>query len=131
LRDDPTVDQHRAVVDQCLHRRARPAGQEGERPVDPITVECRRHGDGPVDHDTGAAFGASNVRTINTMAPTVMHESATLNTGHQPTATKSTTWPRRKPGERAMRSPRLPSAPPSTNTNPMSVARSVAWRSER
>ena len=32
------------------------------------------------------------------MAPTVTHESATLNTGHHPTATKSTTWPRRNPG---------------------------------
>ena len=28
-----------------------------------------------------------------------MHESAKLNTGNQPTATKSTTWPRRNPGD--------------------------------
>ena len=39
------------------------------------------------------------MRTISTIAPIVTHESATLNTGHQPTATKSTTCPRRNPGD--------------------------------
>src|SRR4051812_8540731 len=125
LRYDAAVDQYRACVDQLLNGRARPARQERDCPVDPIAVERRRDRERSVDHRAGAA-GANSVRTMSTIAPTVMHESAKLKTGHHPTATKSTTWPRRKPGDRARRSARLPSAPPRTSTSPINVQRSVA-----
>src|SRR5947209_10313726 len=46
------------------------------------------------------------------MAPPTTDGSATLNTGHQPTDKKSTTWPRSGPGARKKRSTRLPIAPP-------------------
>ena len=41
-----------------------------------------------------------NAAMISRMAPIVMHESATLKVGNDPTWTKSTTRPRRKPGLR-------------------------------
>src|SRR5690606_29295619 len=48
------------------------------------------------------------VRATSRIAPHTMAESATLNTGHHPTDTKSTTWPCSGPGERNRRSVRLP-----------------------
>ncbi|OLT32168.1 hypothetical protein BJF84_03185 [Rhodococcus sp. CUA-806] len=52
------------------------------------------------------------------MAPHTIDESATLNTGHHPTETKSTTWPCSGPGARKKRSIKLPSAPPRTSPRP-------------
>src|SRR5258707_7700423 len=51
-------------------------------------------------------------RMTSRMAPPTTDGSATLNTGHQPTERKSTTWPRSGPGARKKRSTRLPMAPP-------------------
>ena len=42
LRDRAAVDEHRTLVDQVLHRGARPAGQERERAIDPVAVERGR-----------------------------------------------------------------------------------------
>ena len=96
LGHDSAVDHHRAAFDELLHRGPGPAGEERERTIDAIAFERGGDRDRPVDHgvDSGyraSAAGANSVRTINTIAPTVTHESAKLNTGHQPTAMKSTT----------------------------------------
>ena len=48
------------------------------------------------------------------ITPIVIAQSATLNVGQCGTLMKSTTSPRRKPGERTSRSTRFPTAPPST-----------------
>ena len=53
------------------------------------------------------------------IAPPTTTGSATLNTGHQPTERKSTTWPRSGPGERKNRSTRLPIAPPRIMPSPI------------
>src|SRR5205085_8515108 len=108
------VHEHISVVQECLYRRSRPACEQRHRPVEALAVERGRHNEG-LRHESLASI----VRTTSTMAPTVTHESARLNSGHHPTPMKSTTYPCKNPGARANRSARLPSAPPSTSTSPM------------
>ncbi len=113
LADLPSVDEHGALLHKGLHVAAAPTRQHRDDAIDAFAVECGR------DRQrlrSGHSTGARSDRQISRIAPIVMHESATLNTGNHPTETKSTTWPRRKPGARKMRSTRLPNAPASTRT---------------
>ena len=62
----------------------------------------------------------SRASSTSSTPPVTIEESARLNTGHTlPSGansdTTSTTWPCSGPGERKIRSTRLPSAPPSTS----------------
>ena len=121
LADFTPVDEDRALLDEGLDVGPAPARQHRHDTIDAFAVECGRNRQ---RLGCGHSAGARRDRQINKIAPIVMQESATLNTGNHPTETKSTTWPRRKPGARKMRSTRLPSAPASTRTYPSDLSRS-------
>ena len=88
LADRTPVDEDSAVGEQRLHVTAAPTGEQGHGPIHPLAVERGRH----LDRLVLAHFaGARNVPHTRMIAPIVMHESATLNTGKRPTAMKSTT----------------------------------------
>ena len=88
LADRTPVDEDAAVGEQRLHVTAAPTGEQGHRAIHPLAVERGRH----LDRLVLAHFaGARNVPHTRMIAPIVMHESATLNTGKRPTAMKSTT----------------------------------------
>ena len=85
--DRPAADLHGARRDEVGGCRAREAGDERDHPVDALAVEPRRDGLGGPCHAR-----RQPVKTSNT-PPQVMAASATLNVGHHPRRTKSTTPP--------------------------------------
>ena len=90
------VDHDRAPREQHLHVGATPPGEQRDGPIDPLAGQHRRNGNGlthraTAHFDSATPCGLGTSATIRRTAPIVTQESATLNSGHHPTETKSTT----------------------------------------
>ncbi len=111
-------DADRPVLDQGGDLVAAPAGEEGHGPVDPLPGQRGGHVEA-MSGDTPGPPGhyCLHPRMAMRITPMVMAQSATLKVGQWGTLMKSTTSPRRKPGDRISRSTRLPTAPPSTSAS--------------
>ena len=111
------ADPHGPRLDEDGDVGPAPAGEQRHRPVDPLPGQrCGHRTESLGDTPRCPGHDFEPRRAIR-ITPTVMALSATLKVGQWGTLMKSTTSPRRNPGDRRSRSRRFPTAPPRTRAS--------------